>query len=69
MNSPKRTRQPLNNGPEVHKLHQKGKKIGQLPRAKPILVAMKVKFSIVGEDKALCDTLASEALNIDGELS
>ena len=36
----------------------KGKKIGQLPRAKPILIAMKVKFSNHREGKALCDRTA-----------
>ena len=45
-----------------------GKKIGLLPRAKPILVAMKVKFSTLGEGKVLCDRMVSEALNIDGEM-
>ena len=48
---------------------RKGKKIGQLPRAKPILVALKVNFSNYGEGKALCDRMASGTLSIDGEMS
>ena len=47
----------------------KGKKIGLLPGAKPILVAIKVSFSNQGEGKALCDRMASGTLSIDGELS
>ena len=49
--------------------HSKRQKIGLLPRAKPILVAMKVNFSNQGEGKALCDSMASGTLCIDGELS
>ena len=42
-------------------------KIGQLPQAKPILVALKDNFSNYGEVLKPCATLASGALGIDGE--
>ena len=47
----------------------KRQKNGLLPQAKPILVAMNVNFSNLGEGKALCDRMASGALLIDGEVS